>query len=70
MSWQGEKVASSRSMKYLFANFPLAVILMIAILIMLFSDVRKPLIILCCLPMVFVGVVITLLLTGMTFTFV
>ena len=70
MSWQGEKVASSRSMKYLFANFPLAVILMIAILIMLFSDVRKPLIILCCLPMVFVGVVLTLLLTGMTFTFV
>ncbi|MGN0234197.1 MAG: efflux RND transporter permease subunit [Bacteroidaceae bacterium] len=70
MSWQGEKVASDRSMKYLFANFPLAIILMIAILIMLFSDVRKPLIIFSCLPMVFVGVVLTLLITGKTFTFV
>lgn len=70
MTWQGEKVASDRSMKYLFANFPLAIILMIAILIMLFSDVRKPLIILSCLPMVFVGVVLTLLVTGKTFTFV
>lgn len=70
LKWQGEKSASDRSMKYLFANFPLAVILMIAILIMLFSDIRKPLIILCSLPMVFVGVVLTLLLTGKTFTFV
>ena len=70
MTWQGEKIASDRSMKYLFANFPLAIILMIAILIMLFSDVRKPLIILSCLPMIFVGVVLTLLLTGKTFTFV
>ena len=70
MTWQGEKAASDRSMKYLFQNFPLAVILMIAILIMLFKDYRKPAIIFCCLPLVFVGVVLTLLLTGKTFTFV
>ena len=70
MTWQGEKAASDRSMKYLFQNFPLAVILMIAILIILFKDYRKPAIIFCCIPMVFVGVVLTLLLTGKTFTFV
>lgn len=70
MSWQGEKSASDRSMKYLFKNFPLAIILMVAILIMLFKDYRKPAIIFCCLPLVFVGVVLTLLLTGKTFTFV
>ena len=40
--WQGEKIASDQSMKYLFQNFPLAIILMIAILIMLFKDYRKP----------------------------
>lgn len=34
-------------MKYLFKNFPLAIILMIAILIMLFKDYRKPAIIFC-----------------------
>jgi len=70
MKWQGEKAASDRSMKYLFANFPMAIILIIAILIMLFRDYRKPLIIFCCIPMVLVGVVSTMLLTGKTFTFV
>lgn len=39
-------------MKYLFKNFPLAIILMIAILIMLFKDYRKPAIIFCSIPMV------------------
>lgn len=68
--WQGEKIASTKSMKYLFKNFPLAIILMIAILIMLFKDYRKPAIIFCCIPLVFVGVVAVMLLTGKTFNFV
>ena len=70
LCWQGEKIASTDSMKYLFKNFPLAVILMIAILIMLFKDYRKPIIIFCCIPLVFVGVVAVMLLTGKTFNFV
>lgn len=70
LQWQGEKSASDQSMKYLFKNFPLAIILMIAILIMLFKDYRKPLIIFCCIPMVVVGVVAVMLLTGKTFNFV
>jgi multidrug efflux pump subunit AcrB len=43
---------------------------MIGILIMLFGDYRKPLIIFCCLPMILVGVVAVMLLTGKTFNFV
>ena len=70
LQWQGEKNASDQSMKYLFKNFPLAIILMIAILIMLFKDYRKPAIIFCSIPMVFVGVVMTMLVTGKTFNFV
>ncbi|MCQ2196669.1 MAG: efflux RND transporter permease subunit [Bacteroidaceae bacterium] len=70
MSWKGEKAASDRSMKYLFANFPLAIILMIGLLILLFKDYRKPTIIFCTIPMVFVGVILTMLLTGKQFTFV
>lgn len=70
MSWKGEKAASDRSMKYLFANFPLAIILIIGLLIMLFKDYRKPFIIFCTIPMVFVGVILTMLLTGKQFTFV
>ena len=70
LCWQGEKIASTSSMKYLFKNFPLAIILMIAILIMLFKDYRKPIIIFCSIPLVFVGVVAVMLLTGKTFNFV
>lgn len=70
LHWQGEKSASDQSMKYLFKNFPLAIILMLVILIMLFKDYRKPAIIFCCIPMVIVGVVAVMLLTGKTFNFV
>ena len=70
LQWQGERKASTQSMKYLFQNFPLAIVLMIGILIILFKDYRKPIIILCCLPFVIVGVVIVMLLTGKVFNFV
>ena len=70
LTWEGEKSASEESMKYLFANLPLGIILMISILIMLFKDYRKPMIILCCLPFIIVGVVIVMLLTGKVFNFV
>lgn len=69
IKWMGEKEASDRSMKYLFANFPMAIIMMIIILIMLFKDFRKPAIIFCTIPLVAVGVVMTMLISGMTFTF-
>ena len=43
---------------------------MIALLIMLFKDYRKPLIIFCTIPMVVVGIVISMIITGKTFDFV
>lgn len=67
--WQGEKGASDQTMKYLFANLPIAIILIIAILILLFGDYRKPLMILCCIPLLGVGIVGAMLLSGKTFTF-
>lgn len=70
LSWQGEKMASDRSMKYLFNGFPLAIILIIMILIMLFKDFRKPAIIFCCIPLIFVGVIPSVLVSGKTFGFV
>ena len=69
LHWQGEKSASDESMEYLFKNFPLAIILMIAILIMLFKDYRKPAIILCCVPLLAIGIVGAMLLSGQSFTF-
>ncbi len=70
LQWEGEYSAKSQSMKYLFANLPLAIILMIGILIMLFKDYRKPLIILICVPLLFVGAVLGVLVSGKAFGFV
>ena len=56
-------------MTYLFANVPIAIILIIAILILLFGDYRKSLIILCCIPLLGVGIVGAMLISGKTFTF-
>lgn len=70
LSWIGEKNASDQSMKYLFKNFPLAIVLMIAILIMLFKDYKIPVIIFCCIPMILIGVIPAVLISGKTFGFV
>ena len=38
-------------MYWLFKQVPLAVVLIIAVLILLFGDYRKPTIVLCCIPL-------------------
>ena len=48
----------------------LAIILIIMILIMLFKDYKKPAIIFCCIPLIFVGEIPAVLLTGKPFGFV
>ena len=68
--WEGEYKAKNQALKYLFANLPLAIGLMIAILIMLFKDYRKPLIILLCVPLLFIGVVFAIMISGKSFGFV
>lgn len=70
MQWEGEYKASSQSTRYLFGSLPLAIILMIAILIMIFKDYKKPLIIFCCIPLILVGVIAAMLISGKTFGFV
>lgn len=70
LQWEGEHKASTESTRYLFGNLPLAIILMILILIMLFKDYRKPIIIFLCIPLIMVGVVLAMLLSGKTFGFV
>ena len=56
-AWQGEYLASTQSQFYLFKNVPIAIVLILAILIALFKDFRKPLMILLCLPLAITGVV-------------
>ncbi len=70
MKWQGEFETKSDSMKYLIANIPLAIVLMIGILIMLFKDYRKPLIIMLCVPLLVVGAILGVWVSGLSFGFV
>ena len=67
--WGGEKEASDQTMYWLFKQVPLAVVLIIGILILLFGDYRKPAIVACCIPLLAVGVVGAMLLTGKMFDF-
>lgn len=69
-AWQGEYLASTQSQYYLFKNVPLAIVLVVAILIALFKDFRRPLMILLCLPLAIIGVVAGMLLAGKEFGFV
>ena len=70
LTWEGEKKASDQSMKYLFNGFPICIVIMILILVMLFKDYKKPAIIFCCIPLVIIGVIPVVMLTGKPFGFV
>ncbi len=69
LAWQGEYQASNNSKKYLFLNLPLAVVLMLSMLIILFKDFKKPIIIISSLPLILIGITAGMLLTGKEFGF-
>jgi multidrug efflux pump subunit AcrB len=68
--WHGEHEASVNSMSALFTTYPIAILLMFFILLLLFKDFKKPLIIFCTVPMLLIGVIAAMLLTGKQFGFV
>lgn len=68
--WAGERLAEDLSMEKLFANYPLALLLMLTVLLLLFKDFKVMAILICSIPAVFVGVVPAVLVTGSTFGFV
>lgn len=70
LEWGGEKEATDMSMENLFANYPLAILLMLAILVQLFRSFRTSLLLFCCIPFVLVGVIPAMLLSGQNFGFV
>lgn len=70
INWGGEKKATDMSIENLFSNYPLAVLLMLGILVWLFQSYRTSLLLFCCIPFVFVGVIPAMLLSGQNFGFV
>lgn len=65
----GEEESQEESDAALAAEIPLALVAMFFILLLLFGSYRKPIVIMLMLPLIFIGVVAGLLLTGRMFDF-
>ncbi len=65
----GEQESQGESNAALAANMPLAMVLIFFILLLLFGDYRRPIVILLMLPLICVGVVAGLAVTGRMFDF-
>lgn len=67
--WVGEHDLQRDALRNIFSFLPLSVMLILLILLLLFNDLRKPLIVLVVIPLTAIGVVPGLILTGSPFTF-
>jgi multidrug efflux pump subunit AcrB len=69
LQWLGEQKLQSTAFKNIFGFVPVALVLIVLILVLLFNDMRKILLIVLCLPFAFIGITPALLLSGAPFTF-
>lgn len=69
MKFFGEQESQDESNSALAANLPLTFFLMFVTLLLLFRTYRRPVAILLMIPLIFIGVVLGLLVTGKTFDF-
>jgi multidrug efflux pump subunit AcrB len=70
MKWVGESELKTQGTKNIFSFLPISVALMIIILILLFNDYKKPIIVMLVIPMAAIGIVPGHVLTGVPFSFV
>ncbi|MFA9392649.1 MAG: efflux RND transporter permease subunit [Prolixibacteraceae bacterium] len=70
LKWIGEYDLQKTALKNIFSYLPIAIMLIILILIMLFNDIKKPLIVLLCIPLAAIGIVPGMILTGSAYTFI
>lgn len=69
MKFFGEQESQEESNAALAANLPLTFFLIFVTLLFLFRTYRRPIVILLMIPLIFIGVVLGLLVTGKTFDF-
>lgn len=68
--WVGESELKADGLKGILSFVPLASGIIVLVLLLLFGDYRRPIIILLCLPMSVIGIIPGLLLTGQPFSFI
>ncbi|MCB1809058.1 MAG: efflux RND transporter permease subunit, partial [Candidatus Competibacteraceae bacterium] len=69
LEWGGEYEDSARAQSYIAAGIPVPVIMMVLILVLLFNNLRQPLVILLTVPLAIIGVSVGLLLANEPFGF-
>jgi len=67
--WVGEQELQGDALRNIFRYLPISIMLILLTLILLFNDFRKPLIVIFCIPMAFIGIVPGMILAGQPFTF-
>lgn len=65
----GEQESQEESNRALAANMPLTATLILVVLLLLFGNYRDPVIVLLMIPLIFIGVVLGLVVTGKVFNF-
>lgn len=69
MRWMGELKSQAESNESLAAYYPLTALIILTVLLLLFNNWKKVILILICLPFVMVGVTPALIASGLPFTF-
>lgn len=70
LEWVGEHAIQHTAIRNIFRYVPVTAMIIALLLILLFNDARRPLIVALCIPMALVGIVMGLLLTGQPYTFI
>lgn len=69
LKWFGEYELQHTALHNIFKFLPVVIMLIVLILILLFNDIKRPIIVLACVPLAIIGIVPGLLITGKPFTF-
>ncbi|MBR7066889.1 MAG: efflux RND transporter permease subunit [Bacteroidales bacterium] len=70
LKWIGEHEIQTTAIHNVFSFVPITAIIIVLLLVLLFNDARRPLIVLLCIPMAAVGIIPGLLLSGQPYTFI
>jgi multidrug efflux pump subunit AcrB len=69
MKWVGEYELQSTALHNIFRYLPVVIMLIIFTLILLFNDIKRPVIVIVCIPLAIIGIVPGLLISDRPFTF-
>jgi multidrug efflux pump subunit AcrB len=68
--WMGEYELQHTALYNIFKFLPISIMVILFILILLFNDYKRPIIVLLCIPLAIIGIVPALIITGKAFTFI